>query len=231
MKYAGNFAIVGVTEDTTYRDPTKKANPMFFLPETQGVAYDDPRFVTFENRSHYLNAVELRTLGRVTGLETQVRHALADVNQDLAVIDFMSFGAQVENNFNQQAMIAKLTSLFGFLALILASIGLYGVTAYSVERRTNEIGIRMALGAGRMSILKLVLRGAALQMGIALGIGIPVTIAAGHAMASQLFGIKPWDPRILLITTVVLAGAALIAAVVPARRAATLNPIRALRTE
>ena len=111
MKYAGNFAIVGVTEDTTYRDPKKKANPMFFLPETQGVAYDDPRFVTFENRSHYLNAVELRTLGKVTGLEMQVRHALADVNQNLAVIDFMSFGAQVENNFNQQAMIAKLTSL------------------------------------------------------------------------------------------------------------------------
>jgi putative ABC transport system permease protein len=231
MKYAGNFAIVGVTEDTMYRDPTKKANPMFFLPETQGVAYDDPRFVTFENRSHYLNAVELRTLGKVTGLETQVRHALADVNQDLAVIDFMSFGAQVENNFNQQAMIAKLTSLFGFLALILASIGLYGVTAYSVERRTNEIGIRMALGAGRMSILKLVLRGAAVQMGIALAIGIPVTIAAGHAMASQLFGIKPYDPRILLITAVVLAFAALIAAAVPARRAATLNPIRALRMD
>ena len=231
MKYAGNFAIVGVTEDTTYRDPKKKANPMFFLPETQGVAYDDPRFVTFENRSHYLNAVELRTLGKVTGLEMQVRHALADVNQNLAVIDFMSFGAQVENNFNQQAMIAKLTSLFGFLALILASIGLYGVTAYSVERRTNEIGIRMALGAGRMSILKLVLRGAAVQMGIALAIGIPVTIAAGHAMASQLFGIKPYDPRILLITAVVLAFAALIAAAVPARRAATLNPIRALRMD
>src|ERR1700729_31669 len=225
--FAKKFTIVGVTEDTVYPDPTKKVNPMYFLPATQGIAYDDPRFVTFENRSHYLNAVELKTRGKVTGLEAQVRHALADVNQDLAVIDFMSFGAQVDNNFNQQAMIAKLTSLFGFLALILASIGLYGVTAYSVERRTNEIGIRMALGAGRMSILKLVLRGAALQMGIALAIGIPVTIAAGHAMASQLFGIKPWDPRILLITTVVLASAALIAAVVPARRAATLNPIRA----
>ena len=232
MKYAGNFAIVGVTEDTTYRDPKqKRPTPCFFCRKRRVVAYDDPRFVTFENRSHYLNAVELRTLGKVTGLETQVRHALADVNQNLAVIDFMSFGAQVENNFNQQAMIAKLTSLFGFLALILASIGLYGVTAYSVERRTNEIGIRMALGAGRMSILKLVLRGAAVQMGIALAIGIPVTIAAGHAMASQLFGIKPYDPRILLITAIVLAFAALIAAAVPARRAATLNPIRALRME
>ena len=119
------------------------------------------------------------------------------MNPDLAVIDFLTFAKQVDGNFTQQAMIAKLTSLFGFLALVLASIGLYGVTAYSVERRTNEIGIRMALGADRMSVLKLVLRGALAQMAIALAIGIPVTIAAGHAMAAQLFGVKPYDPRIL----------------------------------
>jgi len=137
----------------------------------------------------------------------------------------------VENNFSQQKMIAKLTSLFGLLALVLASVGLYGVTAYSVERRTNEIGIRMALGAGRISVLKLVLRGALLQMGIAFAIGVPVTIAAGLAMATQLFGVKPYDPKILLLTTAVLAFATFLAAVIPAFRAATLDPMRALRTE
>jgi ABC-type antimicrobial peptide transport system permease subunit len=167
----------------------------------------------------------------VTGLETQVRHALAEVNPDLAVIEFMSFGEQVDNNFSQQEMIAKLTSLFGLLALVLASVGIYGVTAYAVERRTNEIGVRMALGADRFNILKLVLRGALVQMGIALAIGIPVTIAAGRAMATQLFGIKPYDPRILLMASAGLTFTAFLAAVVPARRAATLDPIRALRME
>jgi ABC-type antimicrobial peptide transport system permease subunit len=167
----------------------------------------------------------------VPGLESQVRHALADVNPDLAVIDFMTFAKQVDGNFTQQAMIAKLTSLFGLLALVLASVGLYGVTAYTVERRTNEIGIRMALGASRSHVLKLILRGALLQMAVALAIGIPVTIAAGRAMAAQLFGVKPYDPRILLLATAALVGAAFLAAVIPAGRAATLDPIRALRSE
>ncbi len=231
QKNAGFFEIVGVTEDTQYRDATHKIPPMFFLPSTQSVTFDNPRFKAFEDRSHDLNAVELRTLGKVPGLEAQVRHALAEVNPDLAVIDFTSFADQVDENFSQQKMIAKLTSLFGLLALVLASVGLYGVTAYSVERRTNEIGVRMALGAGRLNILKLVLRGALVQMGIALAIGIPVTIAAGRAMATQLFGIKPYDPHILLMTSAALAFAAFLAAVVPARRAATLDPIRALRSE
>jgi len=230
-KYAGNFEIVGVTEDTQYRQPTRKIPPMFFLSALQSVTYDDPRFVTFEDRSHYLNAIELKTQGTVPGLEPQVRRALAQVNPDLAVIDFVSFAEQVQENFSQQAMIAKLTSLFGLLALVLASVGLYGVTAYSVERRTSEIGIRMALGADRLNVLKLVLRGAFLHVGIGLAIGIPATILGGRAMATQLFGVKPYDPNILLLTTAVLSLAALAAAVVPARRAATLDPMRALRTE
>ena len=95
----------------------------------------------------------LQTQGPVPGLEPQVRRAFAQVSPDLALIDFMSFAAQVDGNFAQNQMLAKLTSLFGLLALVLASVGLYGVTAYSVERRTSEIGIRMALGADRVNVL------------------------------------------------------------------------------
>jgi ABC-type antimicrobial peptide transport system permease subunit len=156
---------------------------------------------------------------------------LSQINPDLAVVDFQSFASQVKANFTQQAMIAKLTSFFGVLALILASIGLYGVTSYTVERRTSEIGIRMALGADRMNMLGMVLRGAFAQVGIGLAIGIPVTILGGRVMASQLFGVKPHDPLVLSITTAVLAAAAFIAAVIPARRAANTEPMLALRTE
>ena len=177
---------------------------MYFLAQGQSVHIDEPRYQQFEDRSQYLNAIEIETAGNVPGLEAQVRRAIAQVNPDLAIINFKSFAEQVKANFTQQAMIAKLTSFFGVLALVLASIGLYGVTAYSVERRTSEIGIRMALGADRMSVLRMVLRGAFLQVGIGLAIGIPVAILGGHAMASQLFGVKPYDPLILSVT---LAGA------------------------
>jgi ABC-type antimicrobial peptide transport system permease subunit len=231
QKYAGNFEIVGVTEDTQYRSPTRKIPPTFFLAGEQRVAYDDTRSKAFEDSSHYLDAAVLLTQGNVPGLESQVRGALAQVSPDLAVIDFMSFAAQVDGNFTQNAMLAKLTSLFGLLALVLASVGIYGVTAYSVERRTSEIGIRMAVGAGRLNILKLVLRGAFVQIGIGMAIGIPATILAGYAMTAKLFGVKPYSPDILLVTTIVLSLATLAATVLPARKAATVEPIRALRTE
>ena len=230
-KYAGNFEIVGVTENTQYRQPTSEIPPMFFLAGAQRTAYDDGRFKAFEDSNHYLNAVVLLTQGSIPGLEPQVRHALAQVNPDLALIDFQTFATQVDGNFAQNAMLAKLTSLFGLLALALASVGLYGVTAYSVERRTSEIGIRMALGADRLNVIKLVMRGAILQIGIGLAIGIPATILAGYAMTTQLFGVKPYAPDILLVTTLVLSMAALVATVLPARKAAALEPIRALRTE
>ena len=231
QKYAGSYEIVGVTEDTQYREPTSKIRPTFFLPESQWNSYDDPRFQAFENRNHFLNAAVLVTRGPVPGLEPQVRRALSQMSPDLALIDFKSFLAQVQGNFSQSDMLAKLTSLFGLLALVLASVGLYGVTAYAVERRTAEIGIRMALGADRLNVLKLVLRGAFLQIGLGLAIGVPATILAGYAMTTQLFGVKPYAPDILLLTTSILAGAALLAALLPARKAATLEPIRALRTE
>jgi predicted permease len=231
MKHPGWFEIVGVTEDTHYWGPTSKMRPMYFLAKGQTVHNDDVRYGEFEDRSQYLNAIEIQTAGAVPGLETQVRRALSQINPDLALIDFRSFSEQVKTNFTQQEMIAKLTSFFGILALMLASVGLYGVTAYSVEQRTSEIGIRMALGADRTSVLKMVLRGAFWQVALGLIIGIPVTIFGGRAMASQLFGVKPYDPLVLITTIVVLAGAAFVAALIPAQKAAGLEPMRALRTE
>ena len=232
QKYAGMYEIVGVTENTNYWQPTSKMRPMFFVSATQHLHIDDPDVKLGDTFSHmHLNAWELRTNRTVPGLESQVREALAQVNPNLTVIDFQTFDEQVQENFNQQAMVADLTSVFGLLALVLASIGLYGVTAYAVARRTGEIGIRMALGADRTDVLRLVLRGAFLLVGIGLALGIVFTMLVGRFMASQLFGVKAYDPAILLITTVILGAAALIASVIPAQRAASIEPMEALRTE
>ncbi|HEY2499726.1 MAG TPA: ABC transporter permease [Candidatus Angelobacter sp.] len=231
LKQPGAFEIVGVTEDTNYWGATSKMRPMYFLAEGQSVHNPDIRYQQFEDRSKYLNAIEIQTRGEIPGFEVQLRRLLSQINPDLAMVDFQSFATQVNANFMQQAMIAKLTSFFGILALILASIGLYGVTSYSVEKRTSEIGIRMALGADRINMLGMVLRGAFLQVGIGLAIGLPATIFGGRLMASQLFGVKPYDPVVLSITTLVLAAAAFLAAVIPARRAANTEPMLALRME
>jgi predicted permease len=225
------FEIVGVTEDTNYWAATSKMRPMYFLAQGQSAHNADPRYQRFEDRSNYLDAIELKTRGEIAGLEAQLRRALGQINPDLAIIDFQSFASQVKTNFMQQAMIVKLTSFFGILALLLAAIGLYGVTAYSVERRTGEIGIRMALGADRMSVLKLILSSAFLQVAIGLGIGVPVALFSGRVMASKLFGVTSRDPMVLSLTALVLATAAFVAAAIPARRAANTEPMLALRTE
>ncbi|HLJ76502.1 MAG TPA: ABC transporter permease [Acidobacteriaceae bacterium] len=232
QKYAGNFEIVGITEDTQYWDPDSKIRPMFFLPANQWVHYSDPDEAMFENVSHLeMRAVEIQTMGALPGLESQVRRALEQVNPNLTVIDFDTFANQVHTQFSQQELLARLTSLFGFVALLLAAIGLYGVTSYAVAQRTSEIGIRMALGADRKGILQMVLRTAFVQAAIGLVIGIPAAIVAGHLMASQLYLVQPWDPLVLAGTTVILALAAFLAAVVPAQRAALVEPMVALRIE
>ena len=128
-------------------------------------------------------------------------------------------------------MIASLTSLFGAVGLVLAAVGLYGVTAYGVEQRTSEIGVRMALGANRGSVVAMVLRGAFSQMGIGLAVGIPGAFGAGHLITSQLFGVRPWDPLMLSGAALLLGLAALIATIIPARRAASVDPMQALRSE
>jgi putative ABC transport system permease protein len=232
QKFAGKFTIVGVTENTQYWDPDSKIRPMFFLPATQWAHYEDPTMQLEENVSHLeLDAVEIRTVGAVPGLEAQVRRALMQINPNLTMLKFETFQQQVQDEFGQTELLVKLTSVFGVLALVLAAIGLYGVTAYSVAQRTSEIGIRMALGADRGGIVQMVLRSAFLQAGIGLAIGIPGAVIAGHFMASQLYGVRPWDPVVLVTTAAVLATAAFLAAVVPAQRAASVEPMRALRVE
>ena len=138
---------------------------------------------------------------------------------------------QVASNFDQQGMVAKLTGTFGLIALLLAAISLYGLTAYSVVRRTSEIGVRMALGANRMHIVAMVLRGAFSQVALGLLIGIPLAIMAGHFIASKLFQVRNYDPFVLGSSIVALAISGAIASILPARRAASTEPMKALRTE
>ena len=231
-KYAGNFEIVGVTEDTQYWDPNSHIRPMFFLAANQWEKYSDPSEMMFENVSHLeLSAIEIQTYGLVPGLEAQVRRVLTQINPSLTMIQFQTFADQVKDEFQQQEILVQLTSVFGLLALVLAAIGLYGVTAYSVAQRTREIGVRMALGADRSGILQMVMRSAFLQAGIGLLIGIPAAIFAGRFMATMLYNVRPWDPVVLLGTTVILAVAAFLAAVIPAQRAASVEPMTALRIE
>jgi putative ABC transport system permease protein len=145
--------------------------------------------------------------------------------------DLQPYSRVVRGTFDQQNMIASLTWLFGAVGLVLAAVGLYGVTAYGVEQRTSEIGVRMALGADRGSVVAMVLRGAFWQVGIGLGIGIPAAIGAGYLIASQLFGVAPWNPLLLASAIALLGLTALVAAVIPAQRAAGIDPMRALRSE
>jgi ABC-type antimicrobial peptide transport system permease subunit len=135
----------------------------------------------------------------------------------------------VSADFQQENMIATLTALFGVLGLVLAAVGLYGVMAYTVEQRTSEIGVRMALGADRGQVMTMVLRGAFSQIGIGLALGIPAAIGAGMLMSKQLFGVKPWDPIMIAVAAVLLGLAALFASAIPARRAAGVEPMEALR--
>ncbi len=142
-----------------------------------------------------------------------------------------AYSAVVRRQFAQQDMIASLTWLFGAIGLLLAAVGLYGITAYSVERRTAEIGVRMALGADRASVVGMVLRGAFVQVSVGLALGIPAAIVSGAWIASWLFDVRPWDPALLVRAALLLVAAALVAAFIPARRAARLDPMRALRID
>jgi predicted permease len=227
MNSAGDFMIVGVVNDVNWVDPREPVTPMFFLPLLQ-LAASDP---SGDTRGLHVSTIMLQTAGPIDGLESQVRRALASINANLPVDQYQSFEDQIALQFVQDRLVARLTMLFSGLSLVLASIGLYGVTSYTVAHRTSEIGIRMALGADRRSVLGLVLREAMQQAALGLALGLPVALLCVRFIKTQLYGVEGHDPIILLAAMVALLLSATIAALIPARRAATIDPMQALRTE
>jgi predicted permease len=232
VPYSGSWEIVGVFKDFKMNNPREKVRPVYLRPLTQQLAtYKEPTMIGGEVDSMFIDSIVLRFNQPQQDVEALARRTLASINPNLTVIDLRSLDAQVQGNFDQERLIAQLTSLFGILALILASVGLYGVTSYFVARRTSEIGIRMALGATRGSVVSLVLRSVVTQIGLGLALGIPCALLAGHLMASLLYNAKEYDPYAILAATAVLAACAIAAGFIPAHRAASLEPMKALRTE
>jgi putative ABC transport system permease protein len=235
VKNAGTYEIVGVVHNIHWvnRDFSDPARAMYYIPEAQTVHFDQPDIQTYELWSQNLYSVVIWAPGHLQNMLAQVKRALGDVDPNLVMYDVQPYSRVIQGTFDLQNMIASLTWLFGAVGLVLAAIGLYGVTAYGVKQRTSEIGVRMALGAARGSVIVMVLRGAFWQVGIGLGIGIPAAIGAGYLIASQnqLFGIEPWNPLLLAGATTLLGLAALVAALIPARRAASVDPMQALRRE
>ena len=228
VENAGMYEIVGVASDIDFGDGRK---PMYFLPEAQSTLFDGAEAEEREIWSHYLYNIVIWAPGNPSGLDLQVKNAVSNIDPNLVMYGVHSYSDIISADFARQDMIATLTWLFGVVGLVLAALGLYGVTAYGVEQRTNEIGVRMALGADRSSVVAMVLSGAFGQVGIGLALGIPAAIGAGHLIASQLFGVRPWDPLIISGATLLLGLAAFIAAVIPARRAMRVDPMVALRYE
>jgi predicted permease len=233
VKYSATYEIVGVTNDVRYMTWAykKPVRPMYWLAQAQTVQYDDPAFMSGETWSHYLSNIVIWAPGNPPGLEEQVRKALAGVDPNLVLYGVDPYSRVVSADFQQDRMIATLTTLFGLLGLVLSCVGLYGVLAYLVERRTSEIGVRIALGADRRRVIGMVLGGAFWQVGIGLALGVPAAIGAGKLMTNQLFGLEPWDPAMLSIAIMLLGLAGLAASLIPAWRAAGVEPMAALRTE
>jgi predicted permease len=230
---AGTFRIVGVVRDAKFAGwgLDKPARPMFYVPLAQNVDYQNELMKKLELRSHFIGGIMLVTKMSTGALEPQLTRLLADLDPNLTINSVRTMQQQIALSFDQERAVASLAGLFGIVALILAAVGLYGVTAYSVAQRTNEIGIRMALGADRPKVIQLVLRGAFQRVLVGLLLGLPLAIGAGRLISAQLYGVSSWDPPALSVATVSLAICSFFAAIIPANRAASISPMNALRIE
>jgi predicted permease len=223
----GTFRIVGIVRDAKFAGWgfSRPARPMFY------VDYKNAVMRRIESQSHFIGGIMLVTNVPRGTLEPQLTRVLAELDPNLTINSVRNMQEQVALTFDQERAVASLAGLFGMVALLLAAVGLYGVTAYTVAQRTSEIGIRMALGADRTKVVQLVLRGAFKRVLLGLVLGLPLAIGAGRLISAQLYGVSFWDPLALMVATGSLAICAFVAAVIPASRAASISPMNALRTE
>jgi ABC-type antimicrobial peptide transport system permease subunit len=212
--------IVGVVKNLKFNDPREDYSPVAFLPLAQ-----------VEGPASYAAYLEIRATTDPTSIAASVRPAIHEVDKNLPVTSITTLSEQVNESLNKEHLIARLSSFFGILALVLACVGLYGVLAYGVARRTNEIGIRMALGADQMRVLWMVLRESLALVGVGVAVGLLMAFAATRFISSQLYGVKPTDPATITAVTIVLAAVAVFAGYIPARRATKVDPLVALRYE
>ena len=229
----GTFRIVGIVRDAKFAGWgfNRPARPMFYVPLAQNVNYKSELMGKIELRSHFIGGIMLVTNTPPGVLEPLVQRELAALNPDLTITSIRTMQQQVELSFDQERAVASLAGLFGIIALLLAVVGLYGVTAYTVAQRTHDIGIRMALGADRARVIGMVLTGAYRRVLIGLLLGLPLAVGAGRLLSAQLYGVSFWDPLALAVATGALAICSFFAAMIPANRAASISPITALRIE
>jgi macrolide transport system ATP-binding/permease protein len=227
--HRADYTVVGIVNDVRFRNPRGPARPMFFVPLLQMSAaeWEDKT----RARSNIIQAVILRVDGNPAGLAARVQRTLGVIDPNLTMLSMTSASEMLGQLLSHEQMIGVLAEVFGVLALLLASVGLYGLTAYAVARRTAEIGVRSALGATRGQIVQLILKGALSQAGVGLLLGIPAALAAGRVLADQVYGVKTSDPLILGAAGVLLALCAGVAGLIPAARAAAVDPVRALRVD
>jgi predicted permease len=230
---ASTFRIVGVVRDAKFAGwgLDRPARPMFYVPLAQNVNYKQDLMKTVELSSHFIGGIMLLTNTPPGVLEPLLTRTLAELDPNLTIVSVRTMEQQVALSFDQERAVASLAGLFGIVALLLAAVGVYGVTAYSVAQRTNEIGIRMALGANRAKVVQLVLHGAFKRVMVGLMLGLPLAIGAGRLISAQLYGVSSWDPFALSLAASALAFCAFFATIIPACRAAAISPTDALRIE
>jgi len=181
--------------------------------------------------THFLGDIAIAVRPGASLSDSEIRRAMTAVDSNMPVILISTLGNQVAGQFSQQRLIARLTSFFGILSLVLAALGMYGVTAYNAGRRTGEIGLRMALGAGRSQVVTLVLRGTLALILLGLLIGVPLTLLGAPILQTQLYGMSPYNVTVTVVSMLALALSGLLACLIPALRASRISPLEALRAE